>query len=61
MEEFIGSVADADAAEQLGRATRGKGAFRHFKDTLHRLSLQDQWYRYRDEAMKALDDWKARH
>lgn len=42
MEEFIGSVADADAADQLGRAIRGKGAFRYFKDTLHRLGLQDQ-------------------
>ncbi len=53
MEKFIGSLSDADAADQLWGAIRGKGAFRYFKDTLHRLGLQDQWYRYRDEAMKA--------
>ncbi len=53
MEEFIGSLSDAGAADQLWRAIKGKGAFRYFKDTLDRLGLQDQWYRYRDEAMKA--------
>ncbi len=52
MERFIGSLADETAAEQLWRAIKGKGAFRYFKDTLHRLGLQDQWYRYRDRAMK---------
>jgi len=53
MEKFIGSLGDTDAADQLWRAIKGKGAFRHFKDTLHRLGLQDQWHRHRDEAMKA--------
>ncbi len=51
MERFIGTVEGA-AAEQLWRAIKGKGAFRYFKDTLHRLGLQDQWYRYRERAMK---------
>ena len=51
MERFIDTVEGA-AAEQLWRAIKGKGAFRYFKDTLHRLGLQDQWYRYRDLAMK---------
>ena len=58
MERFIGSLDDATAVEQLWRAIKGKGAFRYFKDTLHRLGLQDQWYRYREEAMKEfLIDW----
>ncbi len=52
MERFIQSVTDPAAAEQLWRAIKGKGAFRSFKDTLHRLELQDRWYRYRDKAMK---------
>ncbi len=51
MERFIGRV-EGTAAEQLWRAIKGKGAFRYFKDTLHRLGLQDQWYRYRERAMK---------
>jgi len=52
MERFIGTVENAEAAEQLWRAIKGKGAFRYFKDTASRLGLLDQWYRCRDEAMK---------
>ena len=51
MEKFIGAVADAGKADQLWRAIKGKGAFRHFKDTAHRLDLIKDWYRYRDDAM----------
>ncbi len=58
MERFIRSLPDESAAEQLYRAIKGKGAFRYFKDTLHRLGLQDQWYQYRDNAMKEfVIDW----
>ena len=52
MERFIGTVDDAEAAEQLWRAIKGKGAFRYFKDTAHRLGLLDRWYRYREAVMK---------
>jgi hypothetical protein len=52
MERFIGTVDDAEAAEQLWRAIKGKGAFRYFKDTASRLGLLKQWYQYRDEAVK---------
>lgn len=60
MEKFIGSLSDERAADQLWRAIKGKGAFRYFKDTLHRLGIQDQWYRYRDDAMKEfVIEWAA--
>jgi hypothetical protein len=52
MERFIGTVENTQAAEELWRAIKGKGAFRYFKDTGHRLGLLDQWYHYRDEAVK---------
>jgi len=52
MERFIGALSDAKAAEELWRAIKSHGAFHHFKDTLHRLGIQDQWFGYRDEAMK---------
>jgi hypothetical protein len=52
MERFIGTVESTQAAEELWRATKGKGAFRFFKDTARRLGLLDQWYRYRDAAVK---------
>ena len=53
MERFLKALPDAEAAEQLWRAIKGQGAFRHFKDTLCRLGIEDQWFRYRAEAMKA--------
>lgn len=31
-------------------AIQGRGAFRRFKDKLYDLSLEKQWYQYRDEA-----------
>jgi hypothetical protein len=52
MESFIETAQDPSDAEELGRAIRGKGAFRYFKDTAERLGLLEQWFRYRDEAMK---------
>ena len=52
MERFIGTVENSDSAEQLWRAIKGKGAFRYFKDTASRLGLLQEWYRYRDEAMR---------
>ena len=52
MERFIGTIENADAAEQLWRAIKGKGAFRHFKDTANRLGLLERWYQYRDDAVK---------
>jgi len=62
MERFIGSLADEEAAEQLWRAIKGRGAFRYFKDTLYRLGLQDQWYQYREEAMKRfVIEWAEAH
>ena len=52
MERFIGTVQNTEAAEQLWRAIKGKGAFRYFKDTASRLGLLEPWYRHRDDAMK---------
>lgn len=52
MSEFIETLADGNAADQLRLAIRGKGAFRCFKDTLHRLDLTDSWYEYRHASMK---------
>jgi hypothetical protein len=58
MEKFISTVADADQADQLWRAIKGKGAFRHFKDTAARLDLLESWYGYRDAALtRYMLDW----
>ena len=52
MERSIGTVENVEAAEQLWRAIKGKGAFRYFKDTASRLCLLKEWYRYRDDALR---------
>lgn len=52
MERFIGTVENPRVAEELWRAIKGKGAFRYFKDTLYRHGIEEQWYRFRDAAMK---------
>jgi hypothetical protein len=62
IERFIGTVADAGTADQLWRAIKGKGAYRYFKDTASRLGVLQQWYEYRDEAMKEfVRDWAEAH
>lgn len=62
MERFIRTVEDAVVAEELGRAIKGRGAFRCFKDTAARHGRLDDWYRYRDEAQRQhLLDWAAAH
>ena len=60
MERFIGTVRNSEAADQLWQAIKGKGAFRYFKDTADRLGLLNQWFQYRDDAMKEfVVDWAA--
>lgn len=62
MERFIGTVGDKEAAGQLWRAIKGKGAFRYFKDTANRLGLLKEWFAYRDEALKeCVRQWAEAH
>ncbi|MEI8310985.1 MAG: UPF0158 family protein [Verrucomicrobiota bacterium] len=62
MERFIGTVEDSAAAGELWRAIKGKGAFRYFKDTAGRLGLLEQWYQYRESAMREfVRDWAEAH
>jgi hypothetical protein len=63
MVDFVDELvapADENAAEKLFIALDGKGAFRRFKDTLHRVDDQwlQAWYPWRDKRLKAaLDEW----
>lgn len=60
MERFIFTLPESDTTRQLERAIKGRGAFRHFKDTAHRLGVIDAWYAYRDAAArKFMLDWAA--
>ena len=52
MERFCLSLSDEGLQDELLHAIRGSGAFRRFKDAIHRKEIQDDWYRFRDESIK---------
>ena len=54
MERFGLSLSDERLAERLLGSIRGRGAFRRFKDDVHRYGVADDWYRFRDDAMKRI-------
>jgi uncharacterized protein UPF0158 len=52
--------ADERAAEILSMALNGKGAFRRFKDALHRVNDQwpQAWYQWKQTQLEAaIDEW----
>ena len=54
MERFARSLTDAAVSDELQAALHGRGAFRHFKDAVHRLGIADQWYQFRDAALEEI-------
>ena len=48
MERFCLSVSDEGLREKIYYSIKGRGAFRTFKNNIHRFGLADEWYRYRD-------------
>ena len=62
MEQFAYSVADEAASDELHTGIHGAGAFRYFKDTVRCLGIQQDWYRFRDEAFRKIArDWLRAH
>jgi len=58
MERFILSIKDRKILDALYRSIKGKGAFRRFKDGIIRFDIEDNWYKYREEAIKQIAmDW----
>jgi len=58
MVDFVAEMVapiDEHAAEKLSMVLNGKGAFRRFEDTLHRVDEQwlQVWYQWRDERLAA--------
>lgn len=62
MERFALATTDLDIQERLLTAIRGRGAFRRFKDAVHRLGIATAWYQARDEAYtKIAREWCRTH
>lgn len=54
MESFIWHIKDQKTQNDLERAIRGRGAFRRFKENIHKFDIEKQWFAYRDEAYKRI-------
>jgi hypothetical protein len=54
MERFCLSVDDEDMRGDLCDAIRGRGAFRRFKDRMQLYGMAEEWYRYRDAALREI-------
>lgn len=54
MEKFCLSLEDEDLSDLLYNSIKGSGAFRRFKDNIHRRGIAEEWYKFRDEALKKI-------
>jgi Uncharacterised protein family (UPF0158) len=54
IERFCLSIPDGKVSDVLLRKIRGSGAFRRFKDTIYQYGIENDWFRYRDEAYKEI-------
>lgn len=62
MERFCLSQREDEIREKLYRGIKGRSAFRRFKDLIHEHDIAEDWYRYRDEALKEIaTDWCEAH
>jgi hypothetical protein len=54
MERFCLSVDDEDMRDDLCDAIRARGAFRRFKDRMQLYGMAEEWYQYRDAALREI-------
>ena len=54
MERFCLSVDDEDMRDDLCNAICGRGAFRRFKDRMQLYGMAEEWYQYRDAALREI-------
>jgi hypothetical protein len=58
MQDFAHSASSGPIRDELLNAVHGKGAFRHFKDTLRRHRIEQAWYDFRSAVLKQIAiDW----
>ena len=51
MEEFCESIGNERIGNALYSSIRRRGAFRRFKDSVFRFGMEEDWYRFREEAL----------
>ena len=54
MEQFCLSLDDTEMCNIFCDLIRGGGAFRRFKNAIHEYDIADEWYSYRNKALKEI-------
>ena len=54
MENFCMSLEKQEIGDILYDLISGSGAFRRFKDAVYKYGVEDEWYTYRDNAIKEI-------
>ena len=54
MERFCLSIPDGNVSDVLLQKIRGSRAFRRFKDTIYQYGIENDWFRYREQAYKEI-------
>ena len=54
MERFCLSIDDSEMSDNLYSSIKGSGAFRRFKDAINEYDIADDWYKYRNDALKEI-------
>ena len=54
MERFCTSLDNQEIGDILCDLISGSGAFRRFKNAIHEYDIADEWYKYRNNAIKEI-------
>jgi hypothetical protein len=54
MEKFCLSLNDSEMSDTLYGLIKGHGAFRRFKDAIHKYNIADDWYKYRNGELNEI-------
>ena len=54
MERFCVSLDNQEISDVLYDLIKGSGAFRRFKNAIYRYEIEDEWYSYRNKALKKI-------
>jgi len=54
MEKFCLSLNDDEMCDTLYSLIKGSGAFGRFKNAIHEYDIADDWYKYRNDALKEI-------
>ncbi len=54
MEKFCLSLNDDEMSDTLYSSIKGSGAFARFKNAINEYDIADDWYKYRNDALKEI-------